>query len=94
MAQEADDGCDVPMLNPQPVPRVIDATDVTVDATHRSVSLEPDLPPLAIEHPARLWNSLLHSLPSGLQPIVKWDYSRFGAAEPSGGENRTIIFEG
>lgn len=35
---------------------------------------DPDLPPLALEHPARIWNSLIHSLPPELQPVVKWTY--------------------
>jgi hypothetical protein len=49
-------------------------------------SLDSDLPPLAIEHPARMWNSLIHSLEPELQPIVKWRYER------SEEENGTLSF--
>jgi hypothetical protein len=38
--------------------------------------LNPDLPPLAIEHPARMWNSLVHSMAPEMQPIVKWEYTK------------------
>lgn len=38
--------------------------------------LNPDLPPLAIEHPARMWNSLIHSMAPEMQPIVKWEYTK------------------
>lgn len=35
---------------------------------------DPDLPPLAVEHPARVWNSLIHALDPEQQPVVKWTY--------------------
>lgn len=40
------------------------------------VSLNPDLPPLAIEHPARVWNAMLHSLRPEYQPVIKWEYTK------------------
>lgn len=40
------------------------------------VTLDPSLPPLALEHPARVWNSTIHALPASKQPIIKWDYAR------------------
>lgn len=54
-------GCDIPM------PR-------TASVTAPTVRLDPDLSPLSAEHPARVWNSMLHSLASWLQPIVRWEY--------------------
>ncbi len=51
-------------------------SEVPTEAPQHAVSLAADLPPLAVEHPARVWNSMIHSLNSNLQPIVKWDYDR------------------
>lgn len=45
------------------------------------VSLEEDLPPLAAEHPARVWNSILHSLPQELVPTVQWKYERVASED-------------
>jgi hypothetical protein len=45
------------------------------------VSLEEDLPPLATEHPARVWNSVLHSLPQELVPTVQWKYEKVMAGD-------------
>lgn len=50
------------------------------------VSLEEDLPPLAAEHPARVWNSVLHSLPAELVPTVQWKYERVEPEEEEEGE--------
>lgn len=38
------------------------------------VRLDPDLPPMAVEHPTRVWNSLIHSMAPELQPLIKWEY--------------------
>ncbi|WOO84439.1 uncharacterized protein LOC62_06G007958 [Vanrija pseudolonga] len=38
------------------------------------LALDPTLPNMAAEHPARVWNVLLHSLPPDLQPMVQWEY--------------------
>ena len=46
------------------------------DTSDVAMSLDADLPPLAIEHPARAWNSLIHSLEPELQPIIRWDYEQ------------------
>ena len=35
-----------------------------------------DFIPLSADHPVRAWNLLMHSLPSALQPIIKWNYER------------------
>jgi hypothetical protein len=53
-------GCDLP------IPRT--------SAEMPTVHLDPDLPPLSAEHPARVWNAMLHSLAPELQPIVRWEY--------------------
>lgn len=34
------------------------------------------MPPLAAEHPARVWNSLIQSLSPDAQPIIKWAYEK------------------
>lgn len=47
------------------------------------IDLSPDLPALAAEHPARVWNQMLHSLTSRLQPIIKWDYQSCEPGEDS-----------
>lgn len=51
------------------------------------ISLEDHLPPTSAEHPARVWNSILHSLPEKLVPVLRWQYERFegedgGQCEP------------
>lgn len=46
------------------------------DAHVKSGKCDPDLPPLAVEHPARVWNSLIHALDPEQQPIVKWTYEK------------------
>lgn len=51
-------GCDTPVYTFDDCPRTCD----------------PDLPPLAVEHPARVWNSLIHALEPGEQPVVKWSF--------------------
>lgn len=50
------------------------------------VSLEEDLPPLAAEHPTRVWNSVLHSLPQTLLPTVQWKYERVMQDDDDDGE--------
>ncbi|WWC61064.1 uncharacterized protein I303_103642 [Kwoniella dejecticola CBS 10117] len=47
----------------------------------QSISLNPDLPPLAMEHPARVWNCMIHSLQPDLQPVIQWKYRKI---PPSG----------
>lgn len=47
------------------------------------IDLSPDLPALAAEHPARVWNQMLHSLSPKLQPIIKWDYQPCEPGKPS-----------
>lgn len=61
-------GCDIPM------PR-------SDDAPLPSVSFDPDLPPLAVQHPTRVWNSMLHSLAFELQPLIKWDYENLNGKD-------------
>lgn len=63
-----DISCDIPM------PR-------TASAAVPSVRLNPDLPPLSAEHPARVWNSMLHALAPELQPIVRWEYDNIKLGE-------------
>lgn len=41
-----------------------------------TAGLDADMPPLAVEHPARVWNSLIQSLPTRIQPIIKWMYEK------------------
>lgn len=48
------------------------------------VTLDPDLPPTAAQHPTRIWNVMLHSLPAELQPIVKWEYDEVEMTGPEG----------
>ncbi|KAK8869758.1 hypothetical protein IAR55_000326 [Kwoniella newhampshirensis] len=78
-------GCDIPMMrgNWSEI-RAMDENQTHALALHQ-VSLDPDLPPLAIEHPARVWNSMIHSLDPDLQPIIKWDYEKM-SPEAEGGE--------
>ena len=64
---EGEHGCDTPIYTFEDARRGIAIPEGCLD---------PDLPPLAIEHPARMWNSLIHSLEASLQPAVKWDYTR------------------
>jgi hypothetical protein len=35
-----------------------------------------------------VWNSMLHSLSAGVQPVVKWDYERVYPGESDGGSAR------
>ena len=69
-------GCDIPMPfedNPSLSSQRIDSLKKT------SFPFKPDarLPPLALEHPARIWNVMYHSLEPERQPKVNW---RFGHA--------------
>ena len=69
---EGEHGCDTPIYTFEDARRGIAIPEGCLD---------PDLPPLAIEHPARMWNSLIHSLEPSLQPVVKWDYGRVEGGE-------------
>lgn len=64
---EGEHGCDTPLYSFEDARRGIAIPKACLD---------PDLPPLAIEHPARMWNSLIHSLSPEFQPVVKWTYDR------------------
>jgi hypothetical protein len=64
---EGEHGCDTPLYSFEDARRGMAIPEGCLD---------PDLPPLAIEHPARMWNSLIHSMEPGLQPVVKWNYER------------------
>jgi hypothetical protein len=81
-------GCDIPMMRGGTV-GPDDAGLLPLPIQHR-VSLDPDLPPLAVEHPARVWNSMLHSLGASLQPIVKWDYERNIGNDLDSGEQQPL----
>jgi hypothetical protein len=63
---DAYNGCDTPMYQFEEARRGVQVPPEC---------LNPDLPPLAAEHPARMWNSLIHSMASESQPIVKWEYT-------------------
>lgn len=63
-------GCDTPSYQFDQIVQAIDKD-----------KLNADLPPLAIEHPARLWNSLIHNLEPEMQPLVKWTYTPAQTAE-------------
>lgn len=39
------------------------------------IELSPHLPPLAKEHPARVWNSIVNSLPEETKPVMRSEYS-------------------
>ncbi|WWD01317.1 hypothetical protein V866_008260 [Kwoniella sp. B9012] len=74
-------GCDIPMIR-EPwstqaqIPQGGDGEGIKANIGPHTISLNPDLPPLAIAHPARVWNSMIHSLESHLQPVIKWDYEK------------------
>ncbi|OCF55712.1 hypothetical protein L486_06463 [Kwoniella mangroviensis CBS 10435] len=74
-------GCDIPMIR-EPwstqarIPQADEGGEIKANIGPHTISLNPDLPPLAIEHPARVWNSMIHSLESHLQPVIKWDYQK------------------
>ncbi|KAK4689770.1 hypothetical protein P7C73_g357, partial [Tremellales sp. Uapishka_1] len=38
------------------------------------VDYHPGLSPLSSRHPARIWNSRIHSFAADLQPIIRWEY--------------------
>ncbi|OCF36648.1 hypothetical protein I316_01901 [Kwoniella heveanensis BCC8398] len=73
-------GCDIPMIRDPwsalPVIKKEEREDEITPAGTHAISLDPDLPPLAVEHPARMWNAMIHSLSTNLQPIIKWDYEK------------------
>ncbi|WVQ70006.1 uncharacterized protein L199_008230 [Kwoniella botswanensis] len=74
-------GCDIPMIR-EPwstqaqIPQGSWGGEIKANIGPHTIFLNPDLPPLAIEHPARVWNSMIHSLESHLQPVIKWDYEK------------------
>ncbi|WVR05181.1 hypothetical protein IAU60_002193 [Kwoniella sp. DSM 27419] len=63
------DSSDMSSLNTEPSRKIV--------VNGHIISLDPDLPPMAIEHPARVWNTVIHGLPSKFQPVIKWDYEKF-----------------
>jgi hypothetical protein len=69
---EGEHGCDTPLYSFEDARRGIAIPEGCLD---------PDLPPLAIEHPARMWNSLIHSLEPCLRPVVKWNYEHSGGGK-------------
>ncbi|WVQ78318.1 hypothetical protein IAT38_000403 [Cryptococcus sp. DSM 104549] len=75
----SESGCDIPMFREA-------SAGHGEDARQYQISLDPDLPPLAVEHPARVWNMMLHSLDADLQPVVKWDYEKMEAPEGEDGD--------
>lgn len=85
--------CDIPMLTASvlsqaPAPDIEELEQGKIRAGPHLVDLDPALPPLAVEHPARVWNSMLHSLSAGVQPVVKWDYERVYSGDSEGGSAR------
>ncbi|WVQ98790.1 hypothetical protein IAU59_005921 [Kwoniella sp. CBS 9459] len=78
-------GCDIPMIRDPwsalPVFKREDGGEERAPLGMHTISLDPDLPPLAVEHPARVWNSMIHSLSSDLQPVIKWDYEKVNHEE-------------
>nr|XP_031862754.1 uncharacterized protein CI109_001766 [Kwoniella shandongensis]KAA5529826.1 hypothetical protein CI109_001766 [Kwoniella shandongensis] len=63
-------GCDIPMI------KFDRGSSTMTPFVPHQLSLDPNLPPLAIEHPARVWNSMIHALDPALQPVIKWDYEK------------------
>jgi hypothetical protein len=72
---EGEHGCDTPLYSFEDARRGIAIPEGCLD---------PDLPPLAIEHPARMWNSLIHSLEPRLQPVLRWSYDKSVEGELAG----------
>ncbi|EIW71130.1 hypothetical protein TREMEDRAFT_60066 [Tremella mesenterica DSM 1558] len=66
--------------------------DPNVKAT-LDISVDPDLHPLAVEHPARVWNFLLHSTPRKYQPTIRWKYdiSHSHELEITGGQEDSFL---
>lgn len=60
--------------------------DTKPQIQYNQVNLDVDLPPLATEHPARMWNSMMHSLDADVQPIIKWDYGQVDNEDKLKGE--------
>jgi hypothetical protein len=75
-----DAGCDIPMPRSSPESR-----------SSVKVSFEPNLPPMAAEHPTRVWNLMLHSLAPELQPIVKWEYDQDHGGDQTWTAHLTLI---
>lgn len=78
-------GCDISMMRGRPAQQTSEGSDAKAVSFRHEVSLEPDLPPLAVDHPARVWNATIHSLGSDILPIVKWDYDRLVADQADAG---------
>ena len=62
-------GCDLPMHFKE-----ANEPSTDFDIKQYPVTLDSDLPPLAFEHPSRVWNAMLHSLPAHLQPNINWSF--------------------
>lgn len=75
-----DQACDIPV--PQAVSdwkvKRVDGDEAKITVGPHVISLEQDLAPLATEHPARVWNCILHSLPQEIVPTIQWKYGRMG----------------
>ncbi|WWC69388.1 uncharacterized protein I206_103327 [Kwoniella pini CBS 10737] len=75
-------GCDIPMMTEpfytQPQIQFVqdDYNDDKANIGGHIISLDPDLPPLAIEHPTSVWNSMIHSLQTDIQPVIQWKYEK------------------
>jgi len=79
--------CDIPMYKGPFAHHGRNRGVSEADGAQYPVSFEADLPPLAVEHPARAWNSMLHSLGSNLQPVVKWEYERMSMTSLEDGKS-------
>lgn len=62
--------------------RLTDATDFELKVFRQPPTLEPH--PFSAAHPARQWNKAIHTLPSHLQPIVRWDIRHFSSTNSQG----------
>ena len=80
-------GCDLPMVkyesvrldhqsySPPPQARN-NPFEYQVPSAQSFPAQGSDWSPLAVEHPSRKWNNLIHSLTPDLQPVIKWDYEK------------------
>jgi hypothetical protein len=67
---EGDHGCDTPSYQFEDSLR---GNAISLETLKEQL----ELPPLALDHPARMWNSLIHALKPELQPIVRWTFESF-----------------
>lgn len=68
-------GCDIPMPfkgNPSVSQPMLE----TLKKARFPYQLDPSLPPLALEHPVRIWNVIFQSLEPEVQPVVKWSFNQ------------------